>query len=269
MPPQPDVCSPWPVDLCCELPDGMDQADVDRWTAVASQNLFRLSGRRWGPSCEYTVRPCRRSCFDGYPFPIQWGSGYGSPWIPYIGVDGQWRNASVCGCRSDCSCGELCEVQLVGPVYDIVSVQDGTTTLVPEAYRVDGGNQLVRTDGECWPTCQDMAAPCGTEGTLCVTYRTGLPLDASAIAAVSELVCHYLKGCSPSGSCGCKANANLTRMTRQGVEIELADPTEIYKGGRTGLPLTDAWLEAVNPYGLSSPSRAYSPDYRRPRVMGS
>ncbi|WP_030236759.1 hypothetical protein [Streptomyces sp. NRRL S-350] len=263
---QPDVCSPWPVKLCCDT-EGVEQADIDRWTAVASQILFRLSGRRWGPSCPYTVRPCRRSCLDDYPLTVGWSRGIvGTPWIPYIGTDGAWRNASVCGCSTDCSCGELCELYLPGPVYDIVSVQDGTVALEPEAYRVDNGSLLVRTDGACWDGCYDLAAPCGTEGTLCVTYRVGLPLDESAIAAVSELTCHLLKGCGGKGSCGCRANQNVTRMVRQGVEIEKADPTLIYSEGRTGLAVVDMWLAAVNPYRLTSPSRVYSPDFKRPRL---
>ncbi|XVV34946.1 hypothetical protein ACQPXT_13255 [Streptomyces sp. CA-100214] len=57
----------------------------------------------------------------------------------------------------------------------------------------------------------------------------------------------------------------MTRLQRQGVEIEI-DPTLIYAEGRTGLPMTDLWLSAVNPYGLRSASRVYSPDYQRPRV---
>jgi hypothetical protein len=242
----------------------MEQADVDRWTAVASELLWALSGRRLGP-CPVTVRPCRRTCLETGPLlgGVTWGSS--SPWIPYVGLDGQWRNASVCGCQSDCSCTELCEVRLEGPVYDVVSVNVDGTDLPAGAYRVDSPGLLVRTDGQCWPDCQDMAAEAGAPDTFAVTYRWGLPLDEAAIAAVSELVCHFLKGCSP-GSCGCKINKNLTRVTRQGMEMEMPDPTLIYSEGRTGLPLVDLWLAAVNPNRLTSPSRAYSPDFRRPRV---
>lgn len=265
-------CEPWPTELCCDIPDGVDEEDVARWTAVASQILWALSGRRWGP-CPVTVRPCRRSCVDTDFFSFQTGTGTG-PWIPYIGTDGIWRNASVCGCKSDCSCSELCEVYLPGPVYDVVSVNvDGVDLVAPDPengvdgdFRVDAPGRLVRTDGECWPSCQDMAAPPGADGTFTVTYRWGLPLDEAAIAAVSELVCHYLRGCAP-GSCGCKVNRNLTRVVRQGMEMEMPDPTLMYSEGRTGLPLVDLWLVAVNPYRLTSPSRAYSPDYRRPRVQ--
>ncbi|MFE3250681.1 hypothetical protein [Streptomyces sp. NPDC059209] len=110
-----------------------------------------------------------------------------------------------------------------------------------------------------------MAAPPTEEGTFAVTYRWGLPLDDAAIAAVCDLVCHFLKGCSPGG-CGCKTPRNLTRVVRQGVELENLDPTPIYSEGRTGLPMADMWLAMVNPYRMTSPSRVYSPDYRPPRV---
>jgi hypothetical protein len=260
-------CEPWPFEPeCCQLPEGVGPETIDRWRAVATSILWALSGRRWGPSCPYTVRPCRKRCLDSSG-PISFQAGGTGPWIPYIGADGVWRNASVCGCKSDCSCGELCEVRLDGPVHDIVSVEVDGVMLPPESYRVDSANLLVRTDGQCWPDCQDMAAPCGEPDTFCVTYRIGLPLDEAAIAAFSALVCHLVKDCS--GSCGCKVstNRNLSHLSRQGVDLEFADPTVIYSEMRTGLPAVDMWLNAVNPYRQTSPSRVYSPDYKRPRAQ--
>ena len=254
-------CDPWPIRPCCDL-TRYEEADVEFWTRVASSILWALSGRRWGP-CPVTVRPCRRSCLDGGPLLVRWGATAG-PWIPYMDAGGKWRNASVCGCKSDCSCGELCEVYLPGPVYDVPEVNEGGQILAPGLeYRLDAPGRLVRLGGGCWPSCQDMAAPVGAPNTLAVTYRWGLPLDEAAIAAVSELTCHLLKGCG--SGCGCNSTTNVTRLQRQGVEIE-SDPTVIYAEGRTGLPIVDAWLMAVNPYKLDSPSRVYSPDFRRPRV---
>lgn len=262
---QKDVCDPWPTELCCDVTE-TDPALIARMTAVASQILFRLSGRRWGPSCPVTVRPCRKTCLDALPRTwVGWGSA--GPWVPYLGRDGLWRNASICGCSGDCSCGELCEIYLPGPLYDVVSVQEGAVTLPVEAYRVDDSGTLLRTDGACWTDCQDLSADVGEEGTLAVTYRTGLQLDESAVAAVSELVCHLIKGCG-GGSCGCAAaGRNVTRLTRQGVQLDMADPTTLFEEGRTGLPLTDQWLFSVNPYRLTSPSRVYSPDFPRPRIQ--
>jgi len=260
------LCEPWPLDIsCCPAAEGVDEAVLERWKRVATTILFNLSGRRWGPSCPYTVRPCRRRCLDGLPLASSWAGG--SPWIPYIGRDGQWRNASVCGCATDCSCSELCEVRLEGPVYDILGVEVDGVTLPETAYRVDSPGLLVRTDGGCWPDCQDMSAPVGEPGTFAVHYRIGLPLDDAAIAAYSELVCHLLKGCNGGGACGCKMPANVTRLSRQGIDQEFADPTLLYTEMRTGLPGVDLWLMSVNPHRLTSPSRVYSPDYRRPRTQ--
>lgn len=266
MPIETGPCEAWPTELCCDT-ENVEADVLERWTLVASQILWALSGRRIGP-CPVTVRPCRRACLESSPFiSFQYGGGVG-PWIPYIGTDGLWRNASVCGCRSDCSCGELCEVYLPGPVYDITEVDIDGQVLAPEQYRVDAAGRLVRVGGGCWPDCQDMSAAPGEPETFTVTYRIGLPVDEAAVAAVSELTCHLLRGCGGgAGTCGCRANRNLTRLVRQGVEMELADPTLIYSEGRTGLPLVDLWLSTVNPYRLTSPSRVYSPDFRQPRVQ--
>jgi hypothetical protein len=254
---------------CCTLPEDVDEETVAKWQLLATRILWALSGRRLGPSCPLTVRPCRKSCMDDFPLFVDSRAGYGGGLFPYM-VDGQWHNASPCGCSSDCSCEELCEVRLEGPVYDIVSVQLNGVTLPNDgtAYRVDNGNTLVRVDGGCWPDCQTMSAPCGTEGAFCVTYRTGLPLDELALQAVSELTCHYIKGCGGAGACGCRltTNRNVTRVSRQGVDIDMTATIAALDGMRTGLPLVDQWLAVVNPYRQTSPSRVWSPDYRRPRT---
>lgn len=262
-------CEAWPVDLaCCDLPPDTTQEVIDRWALVASTHLWLASGRRYGPSCPVTVRPCRRSCADVWgPLLPRWGSGWQGSWfVPYKDSGGIWRNATPCGCATDCSCTELCEIRLEGPVYDVVSVQDGAVLLPPEAYRVDDGSLLVRTDGGCWPDCQDMAADVGEPDTLAVTYRTGLALDPLALVAVSELTCHYIRGCS--GSCGCGSNAprNLRTLNRQGVTLDMADPLLMSETGLTGIRAVDDWVRLVNPHRLAAPGRVYSPDLRRGRI---
>lgn len=261
---RPGLCEPWPADTsCCDLPDDVDPADVERWRLVASTVLWRLSGMRWGPSCPVTVRPCGRSCVEQqaslWPGVLQSGGR-----VPYMDAGGVWRNA-VCGCKTaSCSCTELCELRLDGPVYDVVeAVQDGRV-LPPEAYRVDAPNTLVRLDGDCWPACQDLTVPPTEEDTAAVTYRTGLQLDEAAKAAVGALLCHYVRDCG--SGCGCRIPKTATRVVRQGLEIETPGPLQLYEGGLTGVPMADAWLLAVNPYGQRSPSRVWSPDLRRPRV---
>lgn len=268
-----EPCEPWPLDLsCCPEAEDADPEQVERWARVATVVLWRMSGMRWGPSCPVVVRPCGRSCWDEAGLG-RWLPGVvGGRWVPYQDAGGVWRNASLCGCRTSCSCTQLCEVRLDGPVYDIVSVWIDGVEYAPEAWRLDGNTLvMVGTDGVCWPACQDLTLP-GTEpGTAEIVYRTGLRLDAAAIAAVSELTCHYLKGCSTagSGSCGsCRPNPRVSRVDRQGVTIDMIDPTALYADGRTGQPLADQWLATVNPYRRWSPSRVYSPDMQRPRRVG-
>src|SRR5688572_26741655 len=102
------VCEPWPFsDDCCDLPPDTDEALIEKWQAVSSEILWAASGRRYG-LCEVTVRPCLRRC----------GGGSGLP-APYKDADGAWRNLSACGCVEDCSCTELCEVVLPGPVASV------------------------------------------------------------------------------------------------------------------------------------------------------
>lgn len=264
-------CEPWPVDLtCCQgIPEDVDPGLVERWSTVASQILWRMSGRRWGPSCPITVRPCSRDCLESSGANVRWAAAGGTVgrWVPYIDHAGVWRNAAVCGCETDCHCGsELCEVRLDGPVYDILDVTVDGQELEPEAYRVDVPNLLVRTDGDCWPSCSDLLADCDQPGGFCVTYRVGLRLDEAAIAAVSELTCQLLAACGVA-DCRCQLPGSVQRVVRQGVTVDLvSEPTSIWREGRTGLPMVDAWLATVNPHSLTQPSRVLSPDMRRPRL---
>lgn len=260
------VCEPWPFEPdCCTVPADTPAERLDRIRRVATALLWRASGMRWGPSCPIEVRPCRKSCMDGYFSRLTWGPAGSGGLYPYI-LDGQWYNASPCGCTTDCSCTELCEIRLDGPVYDIVSVREGATVLPPAAYRVDNGSLLVRTDGNCWPDCQAMDAAPGEPDTLTVTYRTGLPLDDAALYAYSALVCHMLKSCG--GSCGCSiaSNRNVTRVSRQGVDMEFEAAAALYTEGRFGIPEVDRWLMLVNPYRLTSASRVLSVDRGPQRV---
>ena len=266
MPIHTEPCTPWEFTPdCCNVPDGTTQEQIDRARRIATAILWRASGMRWGPSCPYEVRPCRRSCLDDYPLRIDWSGGSGGLY-PYIGTDGLWRNASPCSCSTDCSCGELCEIVLQGPIHTIVSVQDGETLLPPEAYRVDNGNRLVRLDGNCWESCYDLAAAPGEPGTLTVTYTVGLPLDDAALHAFSVLVCHLLKDCGTGCGCALSSNRNVSRVSRQGVNLEFAEAGALYTEGRLGIPAVDRWIMLVNPYNLTSPSRVLSPDARRQRV---
>jgi len=137
-----------------------------------------------------------------------------------------------------------------------------------DAYRVDNGSLLVRQDGECWPRCQDFnlsgTAP-DDENTFFVTYQRGMPVPMAGQIAAGLLACDFAKSCAT----GCKLPGNLASLTRQGVEVTVADPTQDVNEGLTGIPQVDQWIRAVNPAKRTGRARVYSPDVDFPRVVTS
>lgn len=271
----------WELDpSCMDIPDDTPPEVIERWRQVAAELLFGLTGQRFGPSCPVTVRPCRKQCAETYSRYFNQGQFLGGgfrftgPFIPYM-AGGAMYNASLCGCASDCHCGpELCEIYLPGPIYDVVNVDIAGEVVDPLTYNVLDGRFLVRSSatpddalgGTCWPSCQDMSLPPGEDGTFTVVYRTGIPLPAMGVAALSELTAHYIKGCNGCG-CGIGTRNNLSRLSRQGVDLEFQDAQETLADGRTGLPLVDLFIHTVNPSQLPQAMRVLSPDApRRPRV---
>src|SRR4030095_10247995 len=255
-----------------DIPAGTTEEVIESWRKAAAELLFALTGNRFGPSCPVTVRPCRKKCAESYLSALGfWPAGYsGSPWIPYI-FQGRMYNASICGCTSGCHCGpELCEVYLPGPIYDIVSVTIDGDVVDPATYGVLDGRYLVRSSatltdacgGTCWPSCQDMSLVSGP-GTFVVTYRTGIPLSDLGKKALSALTAHYIKGCSGCG-CGIGSRQTLQRLSRQGVDLEFANPQDVLADGRTGIEIVDQFIHAVNPSGLARQMRVLSPDSPRP-----
>lgn len=278
-------CEAWEIDTtmgCWDVPDTTPAATVLKWRQFATAYLWAMTGRRLGPSCPTTVRPCKRSCFEGYGYGrfLNQGQYNGlqstGGWIPYIGADGEFRNATLCGCpTSGCHCGpELCEIELPGPVYDIVEVTIDGVVVDSSTYAVYDARFLTRvTNGPdpalCWPTCQDMTRSTAQENTFAVTYRTGLSLSGLATVAVTQLTAHFIRGCGGGCGCGAGTRQNLQRLQRQGVELEFADPQQLFDDGRTGIQAVDMFIRAANPYGLASPLRVLSPDGpQRPRLWG-
>lgn len=276
-------CVLWDLDpTCFTAPEGASNELIESMQRVASEYLWMMTGRRLGPSCPVTVRPCRKKCADTYGFLWQGqflGAGYQftGPFVPYM-ADGRMYNATFCGCDTDCHCGpELCYVDLPGPVYDIVAVRVDGVVIDPATYEIEGSGRLLRIgrdaagEPRCWPDCQDMTLSGDQPGTFEVTYRTGLALPAMGSLAVAKLTEHLLKGCS-GGGCGCGVGTrqNLQRLSRQGVDLEFADPQELFQDGRTGIEAVDWFIRAVNPYGLASTMRVLSPDApRNPAIRRS
>jgi hypothetical protein len=249
---------PWPLDPACLTTewDAFAPEVQERATLLASATLHRLTGYRVG-GCPITVRPCKPSCAIAVIPPYM--AGHAQWMVPTITMQGMWINS--CGCTTDCSCTEVCEVLLpepVGEVYEVLLDGNDVTE-----YRVDG-NRLVWTGtGGCpWPTCQDMAADTTEPNTFAVTYLNSYVPDKMAAYAAGILAMEYAKACTGNK---CRLPATVSSVSRQGVTFDI--PMGAFPDGFTGLREVDAYLALWNPAGMRQRAVVWSPDLPPPRVV--
>lgn len=270
IPPAEGPCS-WPVDTTCVADWATFSPDVQaaavEWSTYV---LWALTGRRYGP-CQVTVRPCGPRCDGpgGYlTFPVTSGSttSAGMPWmIPWID-NGVWRN---CGCGGGCACSATCEVALQGPVAEILEVTVDGAVVPSTAYRLDYVKTipvLVRIDDGCWPDCQDLDVGLDEVGSFGITYSKGIPVPRAGQLAAGQLAGEFAKACRGSD---CQLPQQLASLTRNGIDVQVVDPTQFLENGLTGIANVDLWIRAVNPLRKAQRSRVYSPDMRPVRQVTS
>jgi hypothetical protein len=227
----------------------LQQAAVD----YAALVVWAATGRRFG-LCERTVRPCGKTVVNTMINGYYWSDGY---WLPYV-FQGVWRNCAGCaGSFGCCSCEPRCQVWLPGPVWSLpatgVSVSD---VIIPvDAWRVDDGQWLVRTDGDCWPDCQDYNVD---TGAFTVTYFKGQPVPSVLSNAAGELACEWARACTGAT---CRLPQRVTSISRQGVSVSMVDIDALLKDGLTGLTTVDQVIRQFNPYRLPSRMNIASPDW--------
>lgn len=266
------ICYPSTTDWACALtPEEIAQLDPvakERAEALAWQTLFRLTGGNIA-ICPTIVRPCAARCQPQtwYTAPVTgasqspWPAGSGT-FQPNINAQGQWVN--TCGCVSpdSCSCVSVQEVILPGVVGDIVRVRLNGANLDPTAYRVDGGNRLVRQDGESWPVCQDMNLPATDDDAFVVEFYNGTAPDSSLNFAAGTLALEFYKACQGQT---CQLPSGVTSIVRQGISMEIANG--LFVNGYTGIKTVDAIISIYNPYGHKSRPSVLSPDVPRGRIQ--
>lgn len=244
-----------PVDFCATWGD-YPQATKDSALWLASTWLWGATGRRFGV-CPVTVRPgqSRRGELGYQSFAISPGQeGLAVPGGPFL-FAGRWFNG---GCATACCGSSACAVVLRGPVAEVDEVLVGGGVVAPSAYRVDvtnGAYLLVRTDGECWPACQNMTASPDEADTFEVTYGLGTEVPEALAIATALLACEYAKHLTGGA---CKLPAKMTRLSRQGVEVEVAAPDPA--NGTTGIKMVDDVVATLNPGKLRQPPRVMSLD---------
>lgn len=238
------------------------QADVTvlgTMLTVASELLYRMSGRQFAGIVADTVRPCRRlpgvAPTAGWRWQIGWGNcGCGTNW----GEWGTWPGSRRC------TCGPISEITLGAyPLRDIVQVRIDGHVLSPSAYRIDDSRWLVRIDGDVWPVVQDLTADPATDAdTFEVAFEWGVVPPASGQHAAAVLACELaLAHCCPEK---CRLPARVTSLTRQGVNLALLDPMDFLDKGMTGLYDVDLFLRTFNPHRLQRRSSVINPDVGRP-----
>jgi hypothetical protein len=250
----------WDIDptalgVCADWAD-YTEAQQANALALTTLYLWAATGRQYG-ACPITVRPSQsgRTEVLYQSFEVIPGShaGLGQPGGPFL-FDGRWFNA---GCASACCGNRACAIVLRGPVASVEEVVVGDETIPASAYRVDitgGAYLLVRIDGECWPTCQDFSTEVGEPGSFAVSYSIGREIPLALQIAAAMLACEYAKAITGGP---CKLPARMTRMSRQGVEVEIESPNT---PGSTGIKYVDNVVASLNPSGLKSPPLILSPD---------
>lgn len=254
--PAPSLPCNWDVNgaLCCDdwdtYSDELQTAGMEYGALV----VWAATGRRFG-LCERTVRPCGPSS-DPVGNGFYWADG---TWMPYI-FQGQWRNCAGCnagfGC---CTCEPNCQVWLPPPVYSIpaTGITVGADIVPIDSWRVDDAEWLVKTDGDCWPQCQDYNTDSG-DSFFQVTYFQGIPVPSVLLAAAGELACEWVKACIGAP---CRLPQRVTSISRQGVSVSLPDVAQLLERGLTGVPTVDQVIRSFNPYGLVSRMHIASPDW--------
>jgi hypothetical protein len=234
-------------------------------SALAIGVMWAATARRYG-QCTLLVEPCNRPpLLRDYQVYPQMYAGYGTAYID----QGVWHNSCTgsfgqSGDYESSSCCKGCEVPLEGPTDtdSVLEVTVAGVVIPPASYMIQNRYLLVRTDKLCWPICTNYSEQSPPGFT--VEYLRGEPIPARVQAATERLACEFARACAGGN---CALPRRMTRLTRQGVDLEVealsSDPGKL----RTGIPEVDLIIGLENPGGRSMRSVVLSPDTTPARVM--
>lgn len=246
--------------------DGLTQAQKDLALRLAAFTMYSLTGRQFG-TVTLTLRPCNAPMlpplYQVYPVNLinPWGTDEGNSYYPLYINNGVWHNA---GCRGLNCCGATCEVELPRTV-SITSVLVDNATVDPSAYRVDNWSLLVRTDGACWPQCQDFDKNpgSGVTNTFVVTGVFGRTVPTEALDAAGILACELAKAIAGQP---CRLPQRMQSLSRSGVSVQFPSVNTYLDRGLTGLNEVDQVVVQFNPGRLAQSPKVFSVDLSPSRI---
>lgn len=242
---------------CCDGWSGYSDAQKAAATTLAASWMWAATGRRFG-QCETVVQVCQSPppipTYRAYPV-----NGLGAPgWAPYL-QDGTWWNGPLGG---RACCASRCELILPGHVHGtdaVTEVSVGGVVLEPGDYQIFDYMRLVRTDGQCWPTCCNSAT---SDNAVTVTYFYGWPVPADVAYAAGILACEFAAACAGEE---CRLPSHVSSMTQMGTTVDFSGlPGPGTPVMAIGITEIDEIVKVHNPWGNARPTRLVNPN--RPSV---
>jgi hypothetical protein len=232
--------------------------------AAASEVLYHLTAQRFS-TCEVKLRPCRQSCFPGFPWNTWWE--FGTYPTPYW-WNGTWYNLACNSCPNDsCSCVSLEETTFPGPIYDVTEVKlDGIILEKNVDYRVDDYRKLVRLGGNLWPFCQDMNLEDTEANTWSVTALYGIPVPTLGQLANGELASEIVKYLL---CLECQLPQGVVDISRQGTSMTVANISDLFNTGFIQLRMCDLFIKTANPNHMQARAAVYDLDGPQHRAVGT
>lgn len=255
--PRTGPCANWIADadvFACKPCSSIAPADQDAAMAhlaatAASEFLFENTRRRWPGVCEKVVRPSTR-----------WHERDDRPGSLWAELPAWTRWRSNTDPHDDEGYRTIFEVGLIGwPVVGVSAVWVDGVQLPGTSYRVDDFRWLVRTDGEPWPSFQDLALDphvAGNAPTFEVAFTHGTVPPSLGVIAAREFACELYQGLTGGD---CAIPDRVVNMVRQGTTFALISPADFDKG-KTGVRSVDLFLATYNPNRRGRRATIVSPD---------
>lgn len=221
---------------------------------VASELLYRFSGRQFAGECSDVVLPLKRFYNVGGGFPSAWW--YWRSWWGYHTCGRPPQRAGGCSGLPELTLGAY-------PVREVQEVRIDGLVVDPTFYRVDDRRWLVWIDqtGD-FGCCHNLAADPMTDlDTFQVTFTWGQAPPTAGVVAARTLAIELARA---NANLSCSLPQRVTSVTMQSISYVLLDPMAFLDKGRTGIYSVDLFLNAVNPHSLARRSTVISPDFPRP-----